>query len=89
MNQVNTEKKAKPITCVVTSDAMDKTRVAHQERLVRHTRYGKYVKNTTRVCFHDAKNESNVGDTVLLEQCRPMSARKRFNLVSVIKKAGE
>ena len=89
MNQVNTERKSKPITCVVTSDAMEKTRVAHQERLVRHGRYGKYIKRTTRVCFHDEKNESKKGDTVLLEMSRPMSARKRFNLVSIVKTAAE
>src|SRR6476661_8770635 len=72
---------------VVTSDKMAKTRRVEVERLVRHPKYGKFVKRRT-VCYaHDEKNESHLGDTVEIIESRPLSKLKRWELVKVVKKA--
>lgn len=84
-----TEKKSKPILCVVESDRMNKSRVGTLERLVKHERYGKYIKRRTRIMFHDEKNESRAGDKVLIIPSRPHSARKKFDLVSIVEKSKE
>ena len=82
-------KKTKPIRCVVTSDRMDQSRVAKVERLVKHDRYGKYLRRSTKLMFHDPKNETRIGDEVLVEMGRPHSKRKKFDLKSVLRKAGD
>ena len=79
--------KIRPIRCVVVSDKMAKSRVAKVERLVKDIHVGKYVKRSTRIMFHDEKNESKLGDTVLIKTCRPLSAKKRFELASVVVRA--
>ena len=72
---------------VVTRDKTAKTRRVEVERLVRHPKYGKYVKRRT-VCYaHDEKNESHLGDTVEIVESRPLSKTKRWNLVKVVKRA--
>ncbi len=78
------EKKAKPVSCVVVSDSMDKSRVGVLERNVKHPTYKKYIKRTTKLMFHDEKNETKVGDKVLIEPSRPYSAKKKFCLVKVV-----
>ena len=89
MSDVKHEKKSKPFTGVVTSDKMDKSRVVTVERLVKHERYGKYIKRQTKLMFHDEKNETHLGDTVQVVASRPHSARKRFDLLAIVKKAGD
>ncbi|MGE0171552.1 MAG: 30S ribosomal protein S17 [Oligoflexales bacterium] len=81
------EKKAKPIFCEVTSAAMGKSRVGTVNRSVQHPEYKRYIKRKTKIMFHDEKNETNVGDKVLISACRPMSKRKRFNLFKIVEKA--
>jgi small subunit ribosomal protein S17 len=72
---------------IVTRDKMAKTRRVEVERLVRHPKYGKYVKQRT-VCYaHDEKNDSHLGDTVEIVESRPLSKLKRWELVKVVKKA--
>src|SRR3954467_13277199 len=72
---------------IVTRDKMAKTRRVEVERLVRHVRYGKFVKRRT-VCYtHDEKNESHLGDTVEIVESRPLSKLKRWDLVKIVKKA--
>lgn len=72
--------------CVVVSDKMNKSRVAEIVRTIKHPVFEKYIKRTTRIMFHDEKNETLVGDQVLLRERAPMSARKTFELVSIIKR---
>jgi small subunit ribosomal protein S17 len=72
---------------IVTRDKMTKTRRVEVERLVRHPRYGKFVKRRTVCYVHDEKNESHLGDTVEIIESRPLSKTKRWNLVKVVKKA--
>ena len=81
--------KARPIRLKVTSDKMNKSRVGTSERLVKHERYGKYLRKTTKFMFHDEKNECRTGDVVLITPSRPLSARKKFTLLQVVKKFEE
>jgi small subunit ribosomal protein S17 len=73
----------------VVSDRMDKTIVVSVERLARHRLYKRVIRLTTRFKAHDEENEARIGDTVLIEEARPMSATKRWRLVSVVQRAGE
>jgi len=72
---------------MVTRDKMDKTRRVDVERLVKHARYGKYIKKRTICYVHDEKNESHVGDTVEIMETRPLSKHKCWRLIRVVTKA--
>src|SRR4051794_25844316 len=74
---------------VVVSDKMDKTRRVEIPRLVKHPRYGKYIRRRTVCYVHDEKNEARIGDTVEIMETRPMSKTKTWRLVKVVKKAPE
>lgn len=71
----------------VVSDKTDKTRTVLVERKVRHPLYGKFIRRSTRLYVHDEANESRVGDTVRVRECRPLSRLKRFALVEVVSRA--
>ena len=71
----------------VVSDKMNKTAVVAVTRLVRHARYSKYVKRTTKFKVHDEKNECHVGDTVRITETRPLSKEKRWRLLEITKRA--
>ena len=73
----------------VVSDRMDKTIVVSVERLARHPLYKRVIRLTTKFKVHDAANEAHVGDTVLIEESRPLSATKRWRLIQVVQRAGE
>lgn len=73
----------------VTSDKMDKTRVVEIPRLVRHPKYGKFVRKRTVCYVHDENNECGYGDTVEIIESRPISKKKRWQLVKVIEKNTE
>src|SRR5687767_13719220 len=74
-------------TGVVTSDKMQKTRRVEIPRLVKHARYGKYIKRRTICYVHDEKNESKVGDKVEIMETRPISKNKNWRLVRIVHKA--
>ena len=59
------------------------------DRLVRHPLYGKYLKRSTRLMVHDEARSAGVGDTVEIAPCRPLSKRKAWRLVKVLKKSGQ
>ena len=71
---------------VVVSDKMDKTIVVEVETHKRHPKYAKRIKYSNKYYAHDENNEAKVGDTVTIMACRPLSATKRFRLVSIDKK---
>ena len=73
----------------VVSDKMDKTIVVSVERLARHRLYKRVIRLSTKFKAHDEANDARIGDTVLIEEARPMSATKRWRLVSVVQRAGE
>ena len=73
----------------VVSDKMDKTIVVSVERLARHPLYKRVVRLTTKFKAHDETNDAHTGDTVLIEESRPLSATKRWRLIEVVARAGE
>ena len=73
----------------VVSDKMDKTIVVSVERLARHRLYKRVIRLSTKFKAHDENNEAAVGDTVLIEESRPLSATKRWRLIEVVHRAGE
>lgn len=73
----------------VVSDRMDKTIVVSIERLARHRLYKRVIRLSTKFKAHDETNDARIGDTVLIEESRPLSATKRWRLVSVIARSGD
>ena len=72
---------------LVVSDKMDKTITVSMERQVKHPIYGKFVKKTTKLKAHDETNDANEGDTVRIQETRPLSKTKRWRLVEVLERA--
>ena len=81
------KKAARTLTGRVASDRMDKTITVLIERRVRHPVYGKIVRRTTRLHAHDEENQCGEGDTVVIEQCRPLSKTKAWRLVRIEERA--
>jgi len=65
----------------VVSDKMDKTVVVEVERRVMHPVYKKFIKRSKKYAAHDETNAHKVGDTVRIEECRPISKSKRWTVV--------
>ena len=72
---------------IVTSDKMEKSIVISVERKVKHPKYSKFVKKTTKFVAHDEKNDCNEGDTVKIMETRPLSKSKNWRLVEIIERA--
>ncbi len=72
------------ITGEVVSNKMDKTISVQVYRLVKHEKYGKYLKRSTVLKAHDEKNEAKVGDKVIIFETRPLSKTKRFSLAKIV-----
>ena len=73
----------------VKSDKMNKTRVVEIPRLVRHPKYGKFIRKRTTCYVHDENNESSYGDKVKIIESAPLSKKKRWTLVEVMEKSRE
>ena len=72
---------------LVVSDKMDKTIVVEVEDRVKHALYGKVIRRTSKVKAHDETNSAGIGDLVLINETRPLSATKRWRLVEILEKA--
>jgi small subunit ribosomal protein S17 len=72
---------------LVTSSAADKSVVVKVENLVMHPLYSKFVRTSSKFMAHDEENNCNEGDRVLIEECRPLSKRKRWLVRKVIERA--
>ena len=72
---------------VVTSNKMQKSIVVYVESKVKHPKYGKFVKKTTKFVAHDENNDCNEGDTVKIMETRPLSKSKNWRLVEIIERA--
>jgi len=72
---------------VVVSNKMQKTVVVAVENLVKHGMYQKYIKRTNKFMAHNENPDINVGDRVVIEETRPLSKRKRWNVREVLEKA--
>jgi small subunit ribosomal protein S17 len=77
----------KTIIGKVVRHKMDKSIVVSVERKVKHPKYGKFVKKTSKFFAHDEKNECALGDVVLIMETRPLSKLKRWRLVQIVEKA--
>lgn len=70
----------------VISNKMDKTINVFIERKVKHPKYGKYLKRSSKILAHDPENQCHEGDTVIIQEGRPLSKRKAWTLVKVVEK---
>ena len=77
----------KTLTGVVVSNKMDKTAVVAVTTTTKHGMYSKTIKVTNKYKAHDEKNECGVGDRVSIEECRPLSKEKRWNVATILEKA--
>jgi small subunit ribosomal protein S17 len=89
VNATPTQGKRRTLVGRVVSDKMDKTIVVSIERLTRHRLYKRVVRLTSKFKAHDELNDARVGDTVLIEESRPLSATKRWRLVEIVTRASE
>lgn len=71
---------------VVVSNRMQNTVVVTVERMVMHPKYRKYVKRRAKVKAHDGKNECQIGDRVLIVECRPLSREKRWRVSQILER---
>jgi small subunit ribosomal protein S17 len=81
------KKAARTLVGQVVSNKMDKTIAVLIERRVEHPLYRKYVRKSTKLLAHDENNECGEGDTVAIEECRPVSKHKSWRLQRVIERA--
>ena len=72
---------------LVVSNKMEKSITVQIERKVKHPKYGKFVRRTTKLVAHDENNDCNIGDTVLIMETRPLSKQKCWRLVEIIERA--
>jgi small subunit ribosomal protein S17 len=72
---------------VVVSDKMQKSVTVLVERRVKHPKYGKFVKLSSKFMAHDENGDAHVGDTVRISETRPLSKLKRWRLVEVVERA--
>jgi small subunit ribosomal protein S17 len=83
-----TERKTrKEKTGVVVSNKMEKSIIVSVERRVKHPKYGKFVKLTSKFHAHDERNECNIGDTVSIMETRPLSKTKNWRLIQIVERA--
>lgn len=85
MSEHNKSRKTR--TGSVVSNRMEQTVVVRVERKFRHKFYGKYVKTSVKYLADDPNNNCNIGDVVLIEECRPLSKRKRWRVKSILEQA--
>ena len=74
---------ARTLSGKVVSNKMEKSITVLIERQVKHPIYGKYIKRSTKVHAHDENNACNIGDTVTIQETRPLSKTKSFTLVNI------
>ncbi|MBU1138710.1 MAG: 30S ribosomal protein S17 [Proteobacteria bacterium] len=82
-----TKKSKKTRTGAVVSNRMEKSIVVRVERKVRHKLYGKYIKQSVKYLADDPEDSCNIGDIVMIEECRPLSKKKRWRLRNIIQQA--
>lgn len=71
----------------VSSNKMDKSIVVYVEQKIKHPKYGKFIKHSSKLIAHDEKNECNIGDKVKIMETKPLSKRKCWRLVGIVEKA--
>jgi len=87
MSDAKKKSASRELTGIVTSHKMDKSIVVLVERHVKHPRYKKIIKRSTKIHAHDPENKCGIGDHVLITECRPISKTKRWKLVEIKQRA--
>lgn len=84
---MNTRGQRKEQIGTVISDRMQKTIIVMTESLIKHPKYGKFIKRKAKFSAHDEKGVAKMGDVVKIQETRPLSKTKNWKLISVIKKS--
>ena len=87
MAEVEARKNKRTLLGVVVSTKMDKSVVVRTERLVRHKLYGKFMRKHDKYMADDPENSCNIGDKILIEECRPLSKNKRWRPRKIVERA--
>lgn len=87
IEQQQSEKSGRVLTGTVVSDKMNKTVTVLVERKVKHPLYGKIIRLSKKYHAHDENNEFHQGDIVIIEECRPLSRTKTWNVTRLVQKA--
>ncbi|NPU91846.1 MAG: 30S ribosomal protein S17 [Gammaproteobacteria bacterium] len=87
MTEQAAAKKKRTLTGLVVSNKGDKSVTVMVERKVKHPVYGKFIRRSTKYHAHDEMNECNMGDTIVIEECRPISKTKCWRLVRIEERA--
>lgn len=80
--ETKNKQKSKILKGVVVSNKMNKTIVVKVTRFVEHPKYGKYIKKTKKYKAHDENNSKKIGETVEIEESKPISKDKKFRVVA-------
>lgn len=83
------ENTTRTATGKVVSNKMDKSITVLIERRVKHPVYGKYMTRSSKIRAHDENNECNIGDTVTVAECRPLSKTKSWTLSEVVERVAQ
>ncbi|MCB2180723.1 MAG: 30S ribosomal protein S17 [Desulfobulbaceae bacterium] len=84
---VEKKKNSKTKIGIVVSDKMNKSIVVRTERLIPHKLYGKFIRRQVKYMADDPESLCSIGDRVLIEECRPLSKKKRWRLRKIVEKA--
>ncbi|MEE9343136.1 MAG: 30S ribosomal protein S17 [Gammaproteobacteria bacterium] len=84
---MNETKSIRTLMGRVVSDKMEKSAVVLVERKIKHPLYGKYIRRSTKYQIHDAENTCKMGDTVSIQECRPISKNKSWTLLEIVNRA--
>jgi len=87
MSDEKSKSTARELSGIVTSHKMDKGIVVLVERRVKHPRYKKIIKRSSKIHAHDPENQCQTGDYVVIQTCRPISKMKRWKLVEIKQRA--
>lgn len=87
MSEQQSETAGRSLTGTVVSDKMNKTVTVLVERKVKHPLYGKIIRMSKKYHAHDENNEFHPGDVVIIDECRPMSRTKTWNVSRLVRKA--
>ena len=85
--ETKSNRSVKTRTGIVVSDKMDKTVVVQTEKMVMHPMYKKFVRRRVKYKVHDENNDARMGDTVLIEETRPLSRSKRWKIRTITQRA--
>lgn len=86
---MTSEKFRRTLSGRVTSNKANKTVTVLVERKIRHALYGKYITRSKKYCAHDDDNQFGIGDSVLIEECRPISRTKSWRVIKLLKNGSD